>query len=32
MRHLATELNSLAIFRSLLSDPVMKALKAYLES
>ena len=32
MRHLATELNSLAIFRSLLSDPVVQALKAFLEA
>ena len=32
MRHLATELNALAIFRSLLSDPVVKALREYLEA
>ena len=31
MRKLATELRSLAIFRSLLSDPVVKALTRYLE-
>ena len=32
MRHLAIELHSLAIFRSLLSDPVVKALGDYLEA
>ncbi|MBP3684680.1 MAG: ATP-binding protein [Oscillospiraceae bacterium] len=32
MRNLATELQSLAIFRSLLSDPVVQALCAYLEA
>lgn len=32
MRHLSIELNALAIFRSLLSDPVVKALRAYLEA
>ena len=31
MRTLATELKSLAVFRSLLSDPVVKALGCYLE-
>ena len=32
MRNLATELKSLAIFRSLLSDPVLKALESFLEA
>ena len=32
MRKLATELNSLAIFRSLLADPVVKALRSFLEA
>ena len=32
MRKLATELTSLAVFRSLLSDPVLRALSAFLET